>query len=48
MESLSTHEVFFGCLEFAPVVVVVAVFILVIWHPGKWLRGRGQGMGAEH
>jgi hypothetical protein len=47
MESLSTHEVFFGCLEFAPV-VVVAVFILVIWHPGKWLRGRGQGMGAEH
>ena len=33
---LSTHEVFFGCLEFAP--IVVAVFILNIWHPGKWLR----------
>ena len=32
---LSTHEVFFGCLEFAP--VVVAVFIFNWWHPGKWV-----------
>lgn len=33
--SLATHEVYFGCLEFAP--IVVAVFILAVWHPGKWL-----------
>lgn len=32
---LSTHEVFFGVLEFAP--VVLAVWILAIWHPGRWL-----------
>jgi RTA1 like protein len=33
--SLATHEVFFGCLEFAP--IVIAVFILAVWHPGKCL-----------
>ncbi|KAI9794006.1 MAG: hypothetical protein M1816_006631 [Peltula sp. TS41687] len=33
--TLSTHEVFFGCLEFAP--VVVAVFLFNWWHPGKWV-----------
>ena len=33
-ETLSTHEVYFGCLEFLP--IVVAVYILVWWHPGKW------------
>lgn len=32
---LMTHEVFFGTLEFAP--VVVAVWILVLWHPGRWI-----------
>jgi hypothetical protein len=32
---LSSHEVFFGCLEFAP--VVVAVYIFLYWHPGRWL-----------
>ncbi|EGP87264.1 uncharacterized protein MYCGRDRAFT_42167 [Zymoseptoria tritici IPO323] len=36
MEELSTHEVYFGCLEFAP--VVVAVFIFTYWHPGRWLK----------
>lgn len=30
---LTTHEVFFGCLEFAP--VVVAVILFNIWHPGR-------------
>ena len=30
---LNTHEVYFGCLEFAP--VVVAVWILIAWHPGR-------------
>lgn len=32
---LSTHQVFFGVLEFAP--VVLAVWILAVWHPGRWL-----------
>ncbi|CZR59173.1 related to YER185w, Rta1p [Phialocephala subalpina] len=31
---LSTHEAFFGSLEFAP--VVVAVGLLGIWFPGRW------------
>ena len=39
---LSTHEVFFGCLEFAP--VVVAVYIFLYWHPGRWL-GSQAGTG---
>lgn len=36
LQDLSTHEVFFGCLEFAP--IVLAVFIFVYYHPGRWLR----------
>lgn len=32
---VSTHEKFFGTLEFAP--VVLAVWILAVWHPGRWL-----------
>lgn len=35
LEYLSTHEVFFGCLEFLP--IVVAVYLLVYWHPGRCL-----------
>lgn len=35
LESLSTHEAYFGCLEFLP--IVVAVYILLYWHPGRWL-----------
>ncbi|KAG9242448.1 RTA1 like protein-domain-containing protein [Calycina marina] len=31
---LSTHEAYFGGLEFAP--MVVAVWLLAIWHPGRW------------
>jgi len=31
---LSVHEAFFGALEFAP--MVVAVFLLAVWHPGRW------------
>ncbi|KAK3201795.1 hypothetical protein GRF29_164g696585 [Pseudopithomyces chartarum] len=30
---LNTHEVYFGCLEFMP--VVVAVWLVVVWHPGR-------------
>ena len=41
MENLSTHEVFFGCLEFLP--IVVAVYIFVPWHPGRWLGTGGNG-----
>jgi hypothetical protein len=37
MATLSTHEVYFGCLEFAP--VVVAVYLLIYWHPGRCLPG---------
>ena len=33
--SLSSHEVYFGCLEFAP--IVVAVLILNAFHPGKYV-----------
>ena len=32
---VSTNEKFFGTLEFAP--VVLAVGILAVWHPGRWL-----------
>jgi uncharacterized membrane protein len=35
---LSTPEVFFGCLELAP--VVVAVYIFLYWHPGRWLGSK--------
>jgi len=37
-EFLMTHEVFFGCLEFAP--VVIAVFAFNVWHPGRCLPRR--------
>ncbi|KAF2095497.1 parasitic phase-specific protein PSP-1 [Rhizodiscina lignyota] len=33
---LMVHEAFFGVLEFAP--VVVAVWILAIWHPGRCIQ----------
>jgi hypothetical protein len=39
MQTLSTHEVFFGCLEFAP--IVVAVYLFTYWHPGRWLKKEG-------
>ena len=35
MHSLSNREVFFGCLEFAPVVIAILLFNL--FHPGKWV-----------
>lgn len=38
-KSLFTHEVYFGCLEFAP--IVVAVFIFNAYHPGKWIPRYG-------
>lgn len=41
---LSTHEVFFGCLEFAP--VVVAVYLFNIWHPGRCIPMRHSVAGT--
>lgn len=32
---VSTNETFFGTLEFTP--VVIAICILAVWHPGRWL-----------
>ncbi|KAI5265633.1 RTA1 like protein [Aureobasidium subglaciale] len=37
LQKLSSHEVYFGCLEFAP--MVVAVVLLLYGHPGRWLSG---------
>lgn len=34
--SLSTNEVIFGVLEFAP--IVVAIILLGIWHPGRYVE----------
>jgi RTA1 like protein len=43
--ALATREVYFGCLEFGP--IVIAVFILAVWHPGKWLpRHRDWSAGT--
>lgn len=40
MGDLNTHEVYFGCLEFMP--VVVGVWLLAIWHPGRCVpKGTG-------
>lgn len=43
----SSHEAFFGALEFAP--IVVAIILLGWWHPGKWLPRvpRGSATAAE-
>ena len=37
---LFSHEVFFGCLEFLP--IVVAVYTFLYWHPGRWLGTKRQ------
>ena len=41
---LSTREVFFGTLEFAPIVIAVVLF--AIWHPGRCV-GRRIADGSE-
>lgn len=35
---LSTHEVYFACLEFAPIALVALLFC--IWHPGRCLGAK--------
>lgn len=42
---LSIHEVFFGTLEFTP--VVIAVGIMAVWHPGRWLP-HGPAVSSDH
>ena len=37
---LATHEVFFGCLEFAPIALVA--LLLGIWHPGRCITYRRE------
>lgn len=37
-KALSSHEVYFGCLEFAP--IVVAVYLFLYYHPGRWLGSK--------
>jgi uncharacterized membrane protein len=45
MQSLSTHESFFGCLEFTP--IVVAIYLFTYWHPGRWLTKRATSSNAK-
>lgn len=45
LKFLSTHEAIFGCLEFAP--IVVAVYIFVYWHPGRWLGSGSKAIGTQ-
>lgn len=41
----SSHEAFFGALEFAP--IVVAILVLGWWHPGKWVPTTRPSTGTE-
>lgn len=38
--SLQTHEVYFACLEFAP--VALTALLLAVWHPGRCLGWKRQ------
>jgi hypothetical protein len=42
---LSTKEVYFGVLEFAP--VIIAALLLTIWHPGRCVGNTISGIGKE-
>ncbi|MCJ1271951.1 hypothetical protein MMC22_011856 [Lobaria immixta] len=41
----SSHEAFFGALEFAP--IVVAILVLGWWHPGKWVPTTRPSTGTD-
>ena len=43
--SISTNEVLFGTLEFAP--VVLAVWILAFWHPGRWVPAQDSKHSSQ-
>ncbi|KAK0618824.1 RTA1 like protein-domain-containing protein [Immersiella caudata] len=42
---LSTVEVYFGVLEFAP--VIVATLLLTVWHPGRCVGNTISGVGKD-
>ncbi|KAK4443058.1 RTA1 like protein-domain-containing protein [Podospora aff. communis PSN243] len=42
---LSTKEVYFGVLEFAP--VIIAALLLTIWHPGRCVGNTISGIGKD-
>ena len=44
-KTLWNHEVFFGCLEFAP--ILVAVYLFIFWHPGMYLKTRSTMQSVE-
>ncbi|PYI18052.1 RTA1-domain-containing protein [Aspergillus japonicus CBS 114.51] len=39
--TLATHEVYFACLEFAPIAAVVLLF--AVWHPGRFVGAKVGG-----
>ncbi|KAJ5288783.1 hypothetical protein N7478_001813 [Penicillium angulare] len=43
---LSTHEVYFACLEFAPIALVALLFC--IWHPGRCLGAKVRSTNEKH
>ena len=45
MSSLQTNEIFFACLEFAP--VALAVLLMAGWHPGRCVGRRVRGTDVE-
>ncbi|KXJ87441.1 RTA1 like protein-domain-containing protein [Microdochium bolleyi] len=42
---LQTNEVYFACLEFAP--VALAVLLLAVWHPGKYVGRKILAVSAN-
>lgn len=45
LQYLSTHEAFFGALEFAP--IVIAVYVFIWWHPGRFLGRKSQAKSIQ-
>ncbi len=43
--NLRSHEVYFGCLEFAP--IVLAVGLLAAWHPARWVGSSQEDVEQE-
>lgn len=46
MQNLSTHEAYFGSLEFAP--IIVAIYLFTYWHPGRWLNAARNPVSKTH
>ncbi|RAL13546.1 RTA1 domain-containing protein [Aspergillus homomorphus CBS 101889] len=41
LSNLATHEVYFACLEFAPIALVALLF--AVWHPGRCIGSKVRG-----